>query len=79
MVTTGETGVRDGFLAHSRRIHEINTLEEEKEQMMQYANTLDGICTAMAAQRGEEICVTTQFTRVTKFMPLLAESATIIM
>ena len=54
MVTTGETGDRDGFLAHSRRIHEINALEEEKEQIMQYANALDGICTAMAAQYGEE-------------------------
>ena len=41
-------------LAHSRRIHEINTLEEEKKQMVQYANTLDEICTAMTAQCGEE-------------------------
>ena len=54
MVIKGKTGDRDGFLAHSRRIHEINTLEEAKEQMVQYANTLDEICTAMTAQCGEE-------------------------
>ena len=34
MVTKGETGDQDRFLAHACRIHEINTLEEEKEQMV---------------------------------------------
>ena len=50
--TRGETGDKEGFITYSRTIHEIHNLEEEKERKVQYANTLDGVCTAMAVQCG---------------------------
>ena len=54
MMASGRAGDREGFLAHAGRIQDISQLEEERDQKVQYASTLDEACTALAVHCGED-------------------------
>ena len=54
MVGEGTEVDRQGFAVFSERLYEIQKLEEEKESVAQYAQTLDQLTTAVAMRVGQK-------------------------
>ena len=48
-----QAGDRQGYVEYSRKVHEVNHLEEESEKAAGYVTMLDSACTVLVLRLGE--------------------------
>ena len=53
--TTGKADDRAGFVKHSKLLHELHQLEEERDKQKQHVELVDGLVTAIALQVDETL------------------------
>lgn len=59
--TTGRANDRTGFVKHSKLLHELHQLEEERDKQKQHVELVDGVVTAIALQVDKTNPLTAEF------------------